>query len=160
MSGNDIYGSGSKIGVTGSEIYGTGNYLNRKKPGFSKIFEIFVFQSRFCPWIRSKLKNRATSCTLSVFVACSCKFSRGCVQPIVLDASDKLFPWFANLTLKIRSRSKILFTNGSPGQNIWVHKILSRYAENSVSEVNPRLEKKKTENRTISTYEANYVGFM
>ena len=107
------------------------------------MFEIFVFQTWFCPWIRSKFKNRATSCTLSVFVACSCKLSRGCVQPIVLDASDKLFPRFANLTLKIKSRSKILFSNGSPGQNIWVHKIFSRYAENSVFEVDPRLEKKK-----------------
>ena len=43
MTRNDIYGSGSKLGVTGSEIYDTGNDLNRKKPGFSKIFEIFVF---------------------------------------------------------------------------------------------------------------------
>ena len=32
MTGNDIYGSGSKFGVAGSEIYGTGNDLNRKKP--------------------------------------------------------------------------------------------------------------------------------
>ena len=36
-----------------------------------------------------------------------------------------------------------MFVNCSPGQNIWVHKILSRYAENCVSEVDPRLEKKK-----------------
>ena len=36
-----------------------------------------------------------------------------------------------------------MFLNGSPGQNIWVHKILPRYAENSVSEVDPRFEKKK-----------------
>ena len=49
MTGNDIYGSGSKFGVTGSEIHGTGNDLNRKKPGIFKIFEIFVFQSRFYP---------------------------------------------------------------------------------------------------------------
>ena len=38
-----------------------------------------------------------------------------------------------------------MFSNGRPGQNIWVHKILSRYAENSVSEVDPRLENKNTE---------------
>ena len=143
MTGNDIYGSGSKFGVTGSEVYGTGNDLNRKKPWFSKIFEIFVFQSRFCSWIRSKLKNRATSCTLSGFVAYSCKFSRRCVGPIVLDASDKLFPPICHCDLEIRSRSKLLFVNCSPFQNIWVHKILSRYAENCVSEVDPRLEKKK-----------------
>ena len=140
MTGNDIYGSGSKFGVAESEIYGTGNDLNRKKPWF---LEIFVFQSRFCLWIRSNFKNRATSCTLSGFVAYSCKFSRRCVRPIVLDASDKLFPPICHCDLEIRSRSKILFSNGSPGQNIWAHKILLRYAENSVSEVNPRLEKKR-----------------
>ena len=38
-----------------------------------------------------------------------------------------------------------MFSNGRTGQNIWVHKILSRYAENSVSEVDPRLENKNTE---------------
>ena len=38
-----------------------------------------------------------------------------------------------------------MFSNGRPGQNIWVHKILSRYAENSASEVDPRLENKNTE---------------
>ena len=43
---------------------------------------------------------------------------------------------------EIGSGSKILFVNGSPGQNIWVHKILSCYAENSASEVDPRFEKK------------------
>ena len=71
-----------------------------------EIFEIFVFQSRFCPWIRSKFKNRATSCTLSGFVAYSCKFSRLCVRPIVLDASDKLFPQFATVTLKLGQGQK------------------------------------------------------
>ena len=35
-----------------------------------------------------------------------------------------------------------MFSNGSPGQNIWVHKFLPRSAENCVSEVDPRLEKK------------------
>ena len=49
MTGNDIYGSGSKFGVTESEIYGTVNDLNRKEQRFLEIFEIFVFQSRFCP---------------------------------------------------------------------------------------------------------------
>ena len=131
-----------KFGVAENEIYGTGNDLNRKKPWFLEIFEIFVFQSRFCPRIRSKFKNRATSCTLSGFVAYSCKFSRRCVRPIVLDASDKLFPPICYCDLEIRPRSKILFLNCSPGQNIWVCKILPRYAENSVSEVDPRLEKK------------------
>ena len=38
-----------------------------------------------------------------------------------------------------------MFSNGRPGQNIWVHKIWSRCAENSGSEVNPRLENKNTE---------------
>ena len=153
MTGNDIYGSGSKFGVAESEIYGTGNDLNRKKPWFFRNFWIFVFQSRFCPWIRSKFKNRATSCTLSVFVAYSCKFSRRCVRPIVLDASDKLFPPICHCDLEIRSRSKLLFVNCSSGQNIWVHKILSRYSENCVSEVDPRLEKKKTEILSISSLE-------
>ena len=106
MTGNDIYGSGSKFGVAEGEIYGTGNGLNRKKPWFLEIFEIFVFQNRFCPWIRSKFKNRATSCTLSGFVAYSCKFSRLCVRPIVLDASDKLFPQFATVTLKLGQGQK------------------------------------------------------
>ena len=106
MTGNDIYGSGSKFGVTGSKIFGTGSDLNRKKPWFFEIFEIFIFQSRFCPWIRSKFKNRATSCTLSGFVAYSCKFSRRCVRPIVLDASDKLFPQFATVTLKLGQGQK------------------------------------------------------
>ena len=73
---------------------------------------------------------------------------------------QEAFPPICDCDLEIRSRSKILFLNGSPGQNIWVHKILPRYAENSVSEVDPRLEKKKTEILSISTYEANYVGFM
>ena len=50
----------------------------------------------------------------------------------------------------------MLFLNGSPGQNIWIHKILPRYAENSVSEVDPRLEK-KTEIRGISTHQINFV---
>ena len=58
--------------------------------------------------------------------------------------------------LEIRSRSKILFSNGSPGQNIRAHKILLRYAENSVSEVDPRLEKKKTEIRGISTHQITF----
>ena len=58
VTGNDIDGSGSKFGVAESEIYGTRNDLNRKIPWFLEIFEIFVFQSRFCPWIRSKFKNR------------------------------------------------------------------------------------------------------
>ena len=114
MTGNDIYGSGSKFGVAESEIYGTGNDLNRKKPWFLEIFEIFVFQSRFCPWIRSKFKNRATSCTLSGFVAYSCKFSRLCVRPIVLDASDKLFPQFATVTLKL-GQGQIFFLKLYPG---------------------------------------------
>ena len=47
---------------------------------------------------------------------------------------------------------EILFLNGSPGQNIWVHKILPRYPKNSVSEVDPRL-KKETEIRGISTHQ-------
>ena len=72
---------------------------------------------------------------------------------------QEAFPPICDCDLEIRSRSKILFSNGSPGHNIWVCKILPRYAENSASEVDPRLVK-KTENRTISTYEANYVGFM
>ena len=55
---------------------------------------------------------------------------------------QEAFPPICDCDLEIRSRSKILFSNGSPGQNIWAHKILLRYAENSVSEVNPRLEKK------------------
>ena len=38
-----------------------------------------------------------------------------------------------------------MFSNGRTGQNIWVHKILSRYTENSASEVDPRLENKNTE---------------
>ena len=56
---------------------------------------------------------------------------------------QEAFPPICDCDLEIRSRSKILFLNGSPGQNIWVHKILPRYAENSVSEVDPRLEKKR-----------------
>ena len=39
--------SGRRFGVAEIEIYGTGNDLNRKKPWFSKIFEIFVFQTSF-----------------------------------------------------------------------------------------------------------------
>ena len=140
MTGNDIYGSGSKFGVTGSENFGTGSALNSKKPWFSKNFEIFVFQSRFCPWIRSKFKNRALSCTLSVFVAYSCKFSRRYANCSGRD--EAAFTPICDCDLEIRSRSKILFSNGSPGQNIWAHKILLRYAENSVSEVDPRFEKK------------------
>ena len=69
MTGNDIYGSGSKFGVTGSD------------------------QEAFPP-------------------ICDCDL-------------------------------EILFLNGSPGQNIWVHKILPRYPKNSVSEVDPRLKKKR-----------------
>ena len=41
-----------------------------------------------------------------------------------------------------------MFLNCRPGQNIWIHKIVSRYAENSVSEVDPRLENKNTEIRS------------
>ena len=37
----------------------------------------------------------------------------------------------------------MLFLNGGAGQNILVHEILSRYAENSVSELDPRLKKKR-----------------
>ena len=70
---------------------------------------------------------------------------------------QEAFPPICDCDLEIRSRSKILFLNGSPGQNIWVHKILPRYAENSVSEVDPRLEKKKTEIRAISTHQINFV---
>ena len=32
MTGNDIYGSRSNYGVTGSENFGSGNDLNRTKP--------------------------------------------------------------------------------------------------------------------------------
>ena len=56
---------------------------------------------------------------------------------------QEAFPSICDCDLEIRSRSKNLFLNGSPGQNILVHKILPRYAENSVSEVDPRFEKKK-----------------
>ena len=56
---------------------------------------------------------------------------------------QEAFPPICDCDLEIGLRSKILFLNGSPGQNIWVHKILLRYAENSVSEVDPRLEKKR-----------------
>ena len=56
---------------------------------------------------------------------------------------EAAFTPICDCDLEIRSRSKILFSNGSPGQNIWAHKILLRYAENSVSEVDPRFEKKK-----------------
>ena len=49
MTGNDIYGSGSRFGVAESEIYGTGNDLNRKKPWFLEIFEILVFKLDFVP---------------------------------------------------------------------------------------------------------------
>ena len=38
-----------------------------------------------------------------------------------------------------------MFSKGRTGENIWAHKLLSRYAENSVSEVDPRLENKNTE---------------
>ena len=58
---------------------------------------------------------------------------------------QQTFPPICHCDLEIRSRSIILFSNGRPGQNIWVHKIVSRYAENSASEVDPRLENKNTE---------------
>ena len=48
-----------------------------------------------------------------------------------------------------------MFSNGRTGQNIWVHEILSRYAENSVSEVDPRLENKNTE--ILSKLENAYI---
>ena len=48
----------------------------------------------------------------------------------------------------------MLFSNGSPGQNIWVCKILPRYAENSASEVDPRLKKKNGKSGYLD------VGFM
>ena len=77
-----------------------------KKPWFLEFFEIFVFQSQFWPWIRSKFKNRATSCTQPGFVAYSCKFSRRYVKPIVLGAANKVNPQFATVTLKLGQGQK------------------------------------------------------
>ena len=47
MTGNDICGSGSKFGVTGSEIYGTGNDLNRKNRDFLKFLKFLFFKVDF-----------------------------------------------------------------------------------------------------------------
>ena len=87
----------------------------------------------------SKIGRRL--CTQPGFVAYSCRFSRRYVKLIVLCAANKVNPQFATLTLKLGQGKKILFSNGSPGQNIWVHNFVPRSAENSVSEVDPRLEK-------------------
>ena len=47
MTGNDIYGSGSKFGVTGSEIFGTGNALNRKNRDFLQFLKFLFFKVDF-----------------------------------------------------------------------------------------------------------------
>ena len=47
MTGNDIYGSGSKFGVTESKIFGTGSALNRKNHDFLKILTFLFFKVDF-----------------------------------------------------------------------------------------------------------------
>ena len=116
ITGNDIYGSGSNFGVTGSNFYGIKIGLNRKKPWFLEFLEIFVFQSQFWPWIRSKFKNRATSCTQPGFVAYSCQFSRRYVKPIVLAAANKVNPQFATVTLKLGQGQKFCFQTVAQGK--------------------------------------------
>ena len=47
MTGNDIYGSGSRFGVAESEIYGTENDLNRKNRDFLKFMKFLFFKVDF-----------------------------------------------------------------------------------------------------------------
>ena len=90
-----------------------------------------------------------------MFVAYSCKFSQRYAWPIVLDATKKLFPQFATVTLKLRHlKSKILFLNCSQAKIFWYTKFCLVTLK-TLSQVNPRLE--KTEIRGISTHQINFV---